>query len=192
MYKQLQQILQRIVPIPDSELVKAEHLFQPVTLDKSQFFVQAGDVPQSLGFVCSGLLRLYYIDSAGNEFTKSFCPENSFVAAYSALLLHEPSRLFIETIESAQLLVINYESYQALTAQHSCWQTVNHKLTETLFIKKEKRESELLLDDATTRYLNFLAEYPKLEGRIKQYHIASYLGITPVALSRIRAQLKQN
>jgi CRP-like cAMP-binding protein len=71
-------------------------------------------------------------------------------------------------------------------------QQLNCKIAESLFIKKERREATLLLDDAKTRYLNFLEEYPGLETRLKQYHIASYLGITPVSLSRVRAQLKLN
>ncbi len=63
------------------------------------------------------------------------------------------------------------------------------KTAEWLYVKLDQRESELLLDDAATRYLKFLAEYPGLVHRVKQYHIASYLGITPESLSRIRAQL---
>ncbi len=189
MYKQFHQVLQSITPVPDNELKKAEKIFHPAQLEKGSFFVQAGEVPQTLGFVISGLLRLYYIDGSGNEFTKSFCIENSFVAAYSALLLREPSRLFVETVEDSLLLVAKYDTYQTLSSEGNCWQIINRKLAETLFIKKEKRESELLLDDATTRYLRFLTEYPGLETRLKQYHIASYLGVTPVTLSRIRMQL---
>lgn len=181
-----------MTPIPTGELKKAEAIFHPLRLDKGHFFVRAGATPQTLGFVISGLLRLYYIDKEGNDFTKSFCMENSFVAAYSALLLAEPSRLFTETVEDTVLLAANYDAYNTLSNGHHCWQIINRKLAETLFIKKEKRESELLLDDATSRYLKFLADYPGLEARLKQYHIASYLGITPVTLSRIRAQLKNH
>jgi CRP-like cAMP-binding protein len=142
--------------------------------------------------VVSGLLRLYYIDANGNEFIKSFCVENEIVAAYSALLLHEPSRLFIQALEPSTLLVADFAEYQAVSAQHACWQMVNSRIAETLFIKKEKREAALLLDDAETRYRAFLAEYPQLEQRVKQHHIASYLGITPVSLSRIRARLRRS
>lgn len=190
MHRQLHQLLQTLTPIPDVELRKAENIFQPVQLAKGDFFVRAGDVPQTLGFVLVGLLRLYYIDDNGNEWTKSFCAANSFVAAYSALLLGEPSRLFIETLEDSTLLVAPHHTFQSLCQEHPCWQAVNRQLAEALFIKKEKREATLLLDDAPTRYLNFLADYSDLEPRLKQYHIASYLGITPEALSRIRANLK--
>ncbi len=113
------------------------------------------------------------------------------VAAYTALLNNEPSKLFIQTLEDSQLLTANYEEYQAATAESSCWQKVNQNIAERLFMKKEKRESSLLLDDAQTRYIKFGNEYPGLESRIKQHLIASYLGITPVTLSRIRARLRK-
>lgn len=112
-------------------------------------------------------------------------------AAYTALLNNEPSKLFIQTLEDSQLLTANYEEYRAVTAESSYWQKVNQNIAERLFMKKEKRESSLLLDDAQTRYIKFGNEYPVLESRIKQHLIASYLGITPVTLSRIRARLRK-
>ncbi|NET74288.1 MAG: Crp/Fnr family transcriptional regulator [Sphaerospermopsis sp. SIO1G2] len=188
MHTQLHRFLRYLTPIPDDQLLAVDRLFQPLFLPKGNFFVEAGVVPHRLGFVVSGLLRLFYIDPDGNEYTKSFRPENGVIAAYSGLLLQQPSRLHIEALEDTQLLVAHYDAYKALTAQHPCWEIVGRKLAESLFIKKEERESQLLLDDAATRYQHFLHDYPGLEPRLKQYHIASYLGITPATLSRIRSQ----
>jgi len=188
-YHQLIGVLQSITTLPDEQIEKLSEIFRPASLSVGQFFIHAGARPTQIGFVVSGLMRLYYVNSAGVEFTKAFCPENHFVAAYSALLLNQPARFFIEALEDTFLLVADYQAYQQLWAEHACWQTINHRLVEGLFIKKEKREAELLLDDATTRYQTFLAEYPDLENRVKQYHIASYLGISPVSLSRIRKSL---
>lgn len=185
-------VLRSLTHLPEDEATKVIELFETQVLKRREFFIRAGDVPQTIGFILSGVLRLYYIDDDGNEFTKSFCAENDFVGAYSALLLTQPSRLFIEALENSKLLVAKYSAYRSLSETHPCWQTVNCKIAEALFIKKEKRESSLLLDDAKTRYLSFLAEYPGLEDRLKQHYIASYLGITPVTLSRIRAQLKSH
>lgn len=191
-YLQLNKVLQNLVEIPSDEIAKLSRVFQPLTLKNGEFLIRAGEIPTQIGFVVSGILRLYYVNSAGTEFTKSFCPENHFVTAYSALVLNQPAKFFIEALEDSLLLVVDYSQYVQLCAGHSCWQTINHKLVEALFIKKEKREAELLLDDATTRYQKFLKEYPDLENRVKQYHIASYLGISPVSLSRIRKNLQQN
>ncbi|AFY48366.1 cAMP-binding protein [Nostoc sp. PCC 7524] len=191
-YLQLNKVLQNLVEMPADEIAKLTRVFQPLTLKNGEFLVRAGEIPSQIGFVVSGILRLYYVNSAGTEFTKSFCPENHFVTAYSALVLNQPAKFFIEALEESLLLVVDYSQYVQLCAGHSCWQTIDHKLVEALFIKKEKREAELLLDDATTRYQKFLKEYPDLENRVKQYHIASYLGISPVSLSRIRKNLQQN
>jgi CRP-like cAMP-binding protein len=191
-YLQLNKVLQNLLEIPTDEIAKLSRVFQPLTLKNGEFLVRAGEIPSQIGFVVSGILRLYYVNSAGTEFTKSFCPENHFVTAYSALVLNQPAKFFIEALEESLLLVVDYSQYVQLCAGHSCWQTIDHKLVEALFIKKEKREAELLLDDATTRYQKFLKEYPDLENRVKQYHIASYLGISPVSLSRIRKNLQQN
>ncbi len=187
-YDQFARFLRSLADIPDAEMEKATEIFRPASFPKGTFLVRAGEVPQTLSFVVSGIVRLYYITPAGVEITKSFRTENYLVAAYSSLLQGTPSRMFIQTLEPTTLLIAPYQAYQALTAGHPCWQTVNLKTAEWLYIKLDQRESELLLDDATTRYLKFLNEYPGLVNRVKQYHIASYLGITPESLSRIRAR----
>lgn len=191
-YLQLSNVMQTLVEIPVDELAKLTRVFQPLTLNTGDFLIREGDIPSQIGFVVSGILRLYYVNSAGVEFTKSFCPENHFVTAYSALILKQPAQFFIEALEDSLLLVVDYSQYAQLCRENSCWETINHKLVQALFIKKEKREAQLLLDDATTRYQKFLTEYPDLENRVKQYHIASYLGISPVSLSRIRKNIQLN
>lgn len=191
-YEQFKCFLQSLAVLPEVEVEKADRLFQPVVLQKGAFFQRAGEIPQKLGFVISGVLSLYYIDRQGDEWIKAFCIENHTVAAYSALLQQQPSRLFIQALETSSLLVAPYTEYQKLATEHPCWQVVNRKMAEALFMKKEQREAELLLDDAVTRYQQFRADYPGLEKRIKQHYIASYLGITPVSLSRIRAQMKRS
>ncbi len=184
--------LRSITDIPSTEIEKALDIFHVSKLQKNQFLVCAGEVPTTLAFLVSGILRLYYISDSGFEFTKSFCVEGDMIAAYTALLNNEPSKLFIQALEDSRLLTANYEEYRAVTAECPCWLKVNQTIAEQLFMKKEKRESSLLLDDAQTRYMNFRNEYPGLEGRIKQRLIASYLGITPVTLSRIRARLRNS
>ncbi len=190
-YQQFIQFVRKITEVPDEEIEKAVEVFRPVQLKKNSFFVMAGEIPDEVGFLVSGILRFFYINEDGVEFIKSFCVENNVVAAYSALLLNEPARYFIQALENSLLLVAPYTAYQELIAGHCCWQILDHTFTQALFIRKEKREAELLLDDAETRYLSFLAEYPDLNKRLKQHHIASYLGITPVTLSRIRSKLKK-
>lgn len=190
--KSLIAFLRSITDIPNAEMEKILGIFHVSKLQKNQFLVGAGETPTTLGFLVSGIMRLYYISDSGFEFTKSFCVQGDVIAAYTALLNKEPSKLFIQALEDSTLLIANYEEYQAVTAESPCWQKVNQNIVERLFMKKEKRESALLLDSAQTRYMEFRNEYPGLESRIKQRLIASYLGITPVTLSRIRARLRKS
>ena len=177
--------------IPPKEFEKLVKISRICHLKKGGYFQQTGERPDKFGFVIYGILRLYYTNDSGDEFNKSFCIENDFVASYSALLQNYASRLSIQALEKTTLLVIGYKDYLKLLNQHMCWQILSKRIAEDLFIKKEEKESQFLLDSAETRYLKFLKEYPDLEVRIKQYHIASYLGITPVALSRIRTKLRR-
>lgn len=184
----LASVFLRLADIPTDDLNRMIAKFTPLTLEKDAHFLLAGDVPTRIGFLVSGLMRMYYVDLDGNEYTKSIIPAGDFITSHSALILREPSPLYIRAEQPSQILVLSYEDYEQLDAPH--WQIVRRKLVERLYIKKEKRERQLLLDDATTRYLTFLEEFPDLEDQIQQYHIASYLGITPVSLSRIRASLR--
>ncbi len=191
-YKKYLASMRSITDVPDAEAEKMAGIFRHEQLRKGRFFVRAGEHPRKIGFIVSGILRLYYLNDKGDEFTKAFCVENEMVAAYSALLLEEPSRLFIEALEDTSLLVASYESYKRISSGHICWNIINQTMAEALIVKKEKRESALLMDDAAKRYQKFLEDYPGLEAKVRQYYIASYLGITPVSLSRIRSKLKKS
>jgi CRP-like cAMP-binding protein len=178
--------------IPQEELDKLLKRLKSVTIRKDEYFLRAGEIPQRIGFNVSGLLYLFYIESNGTERIKHFCIENTSVISYSAFLMREESKLYIQAIEDTKLLTIDYETYREILDSHVCWQTVARKFAEMLYILKEKREYELLINSAQERYLQFLEDYPNLENRLNNYHIASYLGITPESLSRIRTNLKKN
>ena len=178
--------------IPQDEQDKLLKRLHSTTIRKDEYFLRAGEVPQRIGFNVSGLMRLFYIDPDGIEHIKHFCIENTAAISYSAFLLREESKLYIQAIEDTKLLTINYETYREILDSHVCWQTVARKFAELLYILKEKREYEFLMNSAQERYLQFLEDYPNIEERLNNYHIASYLGITPESLSRIRTNLRKN
>lgn len=152
--------------------------------------MRAGQIPTEFGLVVNGLFRYVYISREGKEFTKAFMPEKSFISSYSAMISRTPSYFFIESLEHTDVLVIPYSGWQKLREQNPKWNLLLVKLLEKGYATKEKREREFLLFDAENRYKIFLEEHPTLEERVKQHMIASYLGITPVALSRIRKKMK--
>lgn len=161
-----------------------------VHFKKGELFQRAGDYPRYAGFNLNGIFRFYYIDDEGNDLTKVFSDTGKFILSYSALVQHRPSYFFIEALVDTDMLLFDWEQWMEMVEQDIRWYPFVFKLVENVYIMKEMREKSFLLDDATTRYLNFRAEYPNLENKVKQYHIASFIGITPEALSRIRKNLK--
>lgn len=157
--------------------------------DVGEHFVRAGEHTKTVGLIMQGVFRFYYITYAGDDVTKSFCAEGEFVGVYSSLILNETATFSIEALEPSIVLTFPFADFARLSETDLAWLNVRLRMVEQLYLKKQRREQELLLYDAQTRYLKFLEEYPQLEKRVKQYHIASYLGITPVSLSRIRSKL---
>jgi CRP-like cAMP-binding protein len=184
-YLVLRTIIQHLVQPPSDEMEEFLGLFRPRNLPQGWYFLHAGDASTELAFIGSGLLRLFYQSEDGKEFNKGFNTENQFSAAYSAAVGHTPARFSIQALEEASLLVAPIHSVLELFDEHRCWDRLGRILAEQLLIKQEVREAEFLLDDAATRYQRFIEEYPDLNHRLTQYHIARYLGISPDELSEI-------
>ncbi len=186
----MNQVLQTLVAPPGDTMQDFLDLFTSRELEKDSFFQRVDEHASEICFINAGLLRMYYITADGKEMNKSFIMENSFAASYSAWLSRKPARFSIQAIETSQLLVAKLEQVISMFDRHTCWERLGRLLVEQLYVRKEQREAEFLQDDAETRYMHFKQRYPGLEERIAQYHVASYLGITPVALSRIRNRIK--
>jgi len=181
--------LNSVVEFPEDQIEQVLSISKIKKINKDDCFIREGDKPRSFAYVYSGLFRYYYIDKKGNDFTKGFFLENSFITSYSALIQNRESYFTIEALEDAEVLETDYEKWRTLSEKELCWHKFLLALVEKGYCIKEAREREFLLFDAEERYKSFLNSYPGLDKRIKQHLIASYLGITPVALSRIRKKL---
>jgi len=185
MFSELKNTIAKIVNVPESEWeFLAEHL-QTITLRKKEHMIQEGSVCRHIGFVAEGALRSYLLND-GNEIVNEFFFETSFASSYSSFLMQTVSSLNIQALEQTTLNIIKLELLQALYSRHSCWLYLGKFMFEQQFIKKCRRETSFLRDSAACRYFAMLKLYPNIEQRIPQYYIASYLGITPETLSRIR------
>ena len=159
------------------------------TYKPGENFVKKDQIPQKIAIVKKGLFRYYYLTGEGKEFTKVFMPEGSILSAYSAMVSGTPSHFFIEAIEEATTVEITFDTWKKLRAQDPKWDRLLIAFLEKGYAVKEKREREFLFLDAEARYRQFLIDYPELEARVTQRIIASYLGVTPIALSRIRRKM---
>lgn len=155
----------------------------------TDFFIRAGETPSKIAYVSKGLFRYVYTNDKGDEFTKAIMTENNFISSYSAMALNKPSYFSIEALEDSQLLEIYWSDFIQLQNNDIFWVKFLLKFIEKGYIMKEKRERDLLLLDAETRYRNFLADFPGMDQRITQGIIATYLGIKPETLSRIRRKI---
>lgn len=180
------QTLKVLAGIPDDQLNRLLACSQVKSIKKGAYFIREGQHPAHMAFVVKGLFRYFYLDSKGCELTKGFMPEGSFINAYSALIQNSTSHFSIEALEPSTVVVFLYKDWRSLLDAHPCWSKVLIHLLEKGYCVKERREREFLLLDAQARYRSFLQTYPNLDQRVKQHMVASYLGITPVALSRIR------
>ena len=189
--QQVKDILNEYEKMPDVEWQKLKSMISVLKLKKGEHLIQETDIPDKLGFIISGIFRVYYTTESGDEKIIVFREENRLLAAYSSFLENMKSQFSIQALEDSILLYVSFSDYNNLLNGHSYWQTVAGKYAQKLFIEKEKREGEFLSDDAETRYKKFINVYPTFEERINQYHIASYLGITHITLSRIKNKLNK-
>ncbi|RXM48593.1 cyclic nucleotide-binding protein [Flavobacterium sp. YO12] len=176
--------------LPEKELEELSNICEHKIIDKGDCFIVAGQIPRKMAFVLKGLFRYVYTNENGNEFTKSIISENNFISSYSAMIHNSISHFSVEVLEKAEILEIDYFRWLEMKEKNSFWSIFLLQILEKAFCVKEKRERELLLLDAEKRYEIFVAEFPNLESRVSQQIIASYLGIQPESLSRIRRKFK--
>jgi len=191
-FSDLKDTINQIAFVPDEQLNALLPLTSKISYRKDEYFTKAGDNQLYIGYIIDGIFRLYYVDLNGKEYTKNFFIKNNFVAAYNALLQEKPSNLYIQALANAEVLLINYRESLKLLDSHLGWQIFFRKITEQVYLQKENRESDLLFYDAATRYLRFKEEFPDLDKRIKQCYIASFLGMSPETLCRIKNKKVDN
>lgn len=183
-------VVDKIVSVPEDEW---EHFVQHLSeriFEKNNYLVRAGDVANNFYFINRGLVRFFYCTEDGKEFNKHFAMENGFAGSFHSLILQAPCPFFIQTLEKTETIALPNRVLNEFYDRHACWERLGRKMAERLLLVKEAREKELLLNSLEVRYQRFLNEFPGLVDRIPQYHIASFLGVTDVALSRIRKKIK--
>jgi CRP-like cAMP-binding protein len=151
--------------------------------------LRAGDGWASLFWVESGVLRLFYLDRQGQSANKNFYLDGAMLWPLTAALAGQAVDFWIEAIAPTRVWTLPWLTWQASCAQWSAWQALERRSLALLLDDKMRREQQFLQCSATQRYQDLCARQPEWLARIPLRHLASYLGITDVALSRIRRQL---
>jgi CRP-like cAMP-binding protein len=186
----LKNVLRALTGMPNEQLSVLDDMCLTKQYKKKELLLKWGNIPIYSGYVAEGAFREYYTDKNGREFNKAFSFKGDFTGSYYDLHLQKPSLVTIEALTDSTVVVIDQKKYLQLVASDTFWLRVSAALTHNLLMKKFEKEHELLTLEASERYALLQERYPELEQLVPSYHIASYLGITPISLSRIRSQRK--
>ncbi|MGD1845404.1 MAG: Crp/Fnr family transcriptional regulator [Salibacteraceae bacterium] len=184
----LLQLLNTLVKLAPEEEALIANSFKLYTLPKGEFFLREGTVCRHVGFLATGLVR-YFVLKNEEESTFEFTKEGDFIADYSSFNRKEKSNQNIEAIEDCELLIIDHEKLHHIFNHTPNGNHLGRLIVEHRFHVMVNQLLAVYMQTSEQRYQKFLAEYQDLTQRIPQYHIASFVGVKPPSLSRIRKRL---
>ncbi|MBN4061916.1 MAG: cyclic nucleotide-binding protein [Flavobacteriales bacterium] len=161
------------------------------TIKRRQFLLSEGEKCKHYNFVVSGCFKMYKIDPAGKEHNLLFACENEWVTDIGSFHTEKPSELYIEAIEPSTVIQIKKEDLLFFYMNYPKFDRNFRVIIEDKFVELQNRLLQTFSSTAEERYLSFLDQYPHLLQRLPNTQIASYIGITPEFLSRIRKELSR-
>jgi CRP-like cAMP-binding protein len=182
--EQFKKAINEIFSIGDQCWLEIQELIYLKQLDKKDYFSNEGQKAKDFCFILSGIFRIFYANSKGEEWNKYFLQKGNFVSA--SISPEHTSISNVQALTKCNILCIAYSELIRISKTHKQIKEFIQKLTFTYLEQKHRREITLLSQNAINKYLFFKREFPNLENKIQHYHIASYLGITPTQLSRLR------
>lgn len=188
MIHQFKAYFQSKIELTDEQFDSISGTLKVKKFEKNEIIQYKGDILKYGFFVGKGLLRSYSIDSKGKEHIIQFAPENWFISDRNQMH-DEPSEFFIEAIETTEAVIVPDNFMSEASRKVPCLLALNVTMLHNSIRFMQKRINMLLSATAEERYLDFIKLYPNLTLRVPQWMIASYLGITPESLSRVRKEL---
>lgn len=177
--------IKQMTGFTDIELGIVLKHFETKSIKRKTALLKAGTTAKEVYFILNGCIRLFY-EKEGVDISAYFFTEKMFAGAYDSFISQKPSRHSIETLEDCQVLTISYKALQELFIEFPKMNEFVRKVLEERFVSLHELFTSQILDSPEERYLNLQKERPDLLNRIPQHQIATFLGITPVSLSRIR------
>lgn len=187
--KQIQPLLdyfQKIIPLNEAEKLLVTELFKPRLYRKRQYVLQEGDVCNKFNFIVRGCLRMYKVDDKGDIHILQFAAENWWISNIGSFHDRKPSELNIDALEDTMVLQISHENLLSLYTKAPKFDRIFRVLIEKSFVSLQQRLLQNISSTAEERYLTFQQRYSDLSNRLPQTQIASFLGISPEFLSRLR------
>lgn len=181
--------LSEVLEIPREAVTACSNFYVTKKVSKNEFLLREGEVCNSTYFVEKGLLRMYSIDKNGKEHIIQFAPEKWLISDRSSLYFSEKSKYYIEAVEESEILLLKNDFFANINLEFPNTVENNDMLLQKHIRNLQNRVNSLLSDTAEERYMSFIKMYPDILLRVPQWMVASYLGITPESLSRVRKEL---
>lgn len=177
---------QKVISLNSQEKQLVTELFKPRLYRKRQYVLQENDICNQCNFIVRGCLRMYKVDPGGNTHIIQFAAENGWIMDLGSFHERTPSELNIDALEDTMVLQISYDNLLLLYTKEPKFDRIFRVLIENSYVSLQKRLLQNISSTAEAKYLSFLHEYPHLTNRLPQTQIASFLGLTPEFLSRLR------
>lgn len=159
-------------------------------LRKDEFYWEAGKTVKQIGFLTDGVIRVFYYNNKGEEITRYFIDENHLILSGNTIdEVYTPSE-YLSAITDCTLVVFSKQDWKEILETIIGWDNILQKIVAKHHSEKIARRSELVSQDGTERYLDFIQKFPTLVNRVPLSFIASYLGVTQSSLSRIRKNIR--
>ncbi|WP_299990960.1 Crp/Fnr family transcriptional regulator [uncultured Pontibacter sp.] len=189
MYKLFFQHLNSKVQLTEAEEAQIKTYLTLKKLRKKQFLLQEGDVCKAIAFVEKGALRAYSVDENSNEHIIQFGLEGWTISDLYSFLTGEPATYNIDALEDSELVIISKSAHEELLQTMPKYETFTRLNITGAYLAMQRRLTSIISASVEERYQEFIALYPHIAQRVPQHMIASYMGLTPETLSRIRKRI---
>ncbi len=157
-------------------------------LKKKDMLLEAGQVCDFIAFVNSGVLREYSYQN-GKETTVDFVSENQFISDYQSFIMNSSSKQYLEALTDLDLLILKKDAIDSLFDKYKIWERFGRLIIEKVFCRVEAKRKDIITNNHEQQYRDFVNAYPQIIQQVPQYYIASYLGLSPEHLSRLRKKV---
>lgn len=189
MFQSIDNYVSRCLVLDPGDLEFFHAILKPVSLKKKEWLLREGEVAEHEAFVVKGCLRKYCIDDDGSEIVLQFAVENWWIGDIASFVDQRPTHVNIQALEDSELLLIHHEDKEALFQKVPAFERMFRLMVQRNLVVLQERFVATLAQPADLRYQAFVEKYPEIVQRVPQHYIASYLGITPEFLSRVRARM---
>lgn len=190
MFDQLYKSIHQHVSLSDEEWELCKHNFRPKRMLKRQFLLQEGDVCRNLTFIEKGALYSYAVDPRGNQNVLRFAFEGWWMANLQSFFTDEPSTLNIEVLEDSELLILDRKNHEMLLDEIPAYERYQRIMFQNAYVALHQRVENALGLEAIEKYARLISHNPEFMNRVPLNLVASYLGVTPETLSRVRNNIR--